>query len=41
MRGDKIKMNSINPFYLISKNSKEITHINWKRYSEIKKERAE
>ena len=37
MRGDGIKWSGVHPFYLISKETKEITLIGWEKYNELKK----
>lgn len=38
MRGGGIQLNGVYPFYLISKETKEITLANWSKYDELKKE---
>jgi hypothetical protein len=38
MRGGGPQLNSVYPFYLISKETKEITLANWSTYDELKKE---
>ena len=36
MRGDCIKLDSVFPFYLISKKTEKISLINWQEYYELK-----